>query len=658
VVGALVIAGLAAASLLAAACLRLESASGFLLAAYVFLVASVALLTDGLSPFRWVTQAGLGAGVAVLLAAAGAAWWRLGRPQPPLARARAGAALALRDPLVVGFVAVAGAALAYELLLVVTAPANNWDSLTYHLARVAFWAQHRGVYWIPNAPTDRINEFQPLAEQEILFLFVATGADALFALPQLVAMLATVAAIYLAARRLGYDLRGAACAGLLFTTFSLVALEATTSQNDLVAASLPMAAAAFLLGRRDVETALAGVAVALAAGVKLTTVLVVPALLLLAAARGRRTVGVFAAAGALGFLAFGIWSFVLNLAETGRVLGRGGGRVEVTGPPAFPGSVSTGVRVLYRLADLPGFSDRTIWALVALAAAGAVAALVAARRQGSRTALITAVAVAVPLLAPALALLLAGGIHRVVDAVRLPLNPVGQTALTFTWGINRLASEDFSGYGPLAVLVLAAPVATIVAAIRGRTDLRHLALGLALPVFLVLLALQARYYAFLTRFVMVGFVLTVPLLAWAFRRAAAGVAILAVAAVTVALALDRDLVKPFSSRPWRLSWPDAVRLNWMPAAGEALGELDQDAGSGAVGAVLGPDEPSYLLFGKNRRRHVVFLPRLPEHAVRAADAAQLPFVVVGAVEGIAPAFQAAGWRLQPLGTYWTLAIRR
>jgi hypothetical protein len=40
------------------------------------------------------------------------------------------------------------------------------------------------VYWIPNAPTDRINEFQPLAEEEILFLFVATGKKALFGLPR------------------------------------------------------------------------------------------------------------------------------------------------------------------------------------------------------------------------------------------------------------------------------------------------------------------------------------------------------------------------------------------------------------------------------------------------------------------------------------------
>ena len=83
--------------------------------------------------------------------------------------------------LFLGFVLVL---LGYELLLALTVPPNTWDSLTYHLARAAAWLQHGGYFWIPNAPTDRLNEFQPLAEQEILFLFAATGSGALFALPQ------------------------------------------------------------------------------------------------------------------------------------------------------------------------------------------------------------------------------------------------------------------------------------------------------------------------------------------------------------------------------------------------------------------------------------------------------------------------------------------
>ena len=655
VVAALLIGGLLATSAFVAASLRLESAVSTLLAGYVVLVAEIGALTEGLSPIHAVTRTGLGIADSVLLAAAAGTWWHRGRPGFPLAAARATAARALRDPLVIAFLVVAVAALAYELLLVVAAPPNNWDSLTYHLARAAFWAQHGGVYWVPNAPTDRINEFQPLAEQEILFLFVATGKGSLFALPQFTALLATILAVYATARRLGHDLRPAACAALLFGTFTIVALEATTSQNDLVAASLPAAAVALLLARGSPELVLAGIAAGLALGVKLTTGLVFPVLIVLAAVRGRRALALFAWWALASFTAISSWSFVQNAVKTGHLLGHGGGRVELAASPSFPGSLSTAVRIVYRVTDLPGFHDRTIWSLTALGAIASVGGLALGLRRGRRGWGLAGLG----LLAPALALGVAGGTHAIVRVVHLPINPVAATSQTFFWTVNRLASEDFAGYGPLGILLLAAVAVTIAAGLRRRADARHVALALALPLFLALLALQVRYYDFLTRFLVVPVALTVPLAAMFFRRAAAAAAIVVVAALTVTLALDRDLVKPYASpygHPWQLSLPNAVRLNWMPAAGEALGELDQDAGSAAVGAVLGPDEPSYLLFGETRNRHVTFLPPLPEHAVRAAKAAELPFVVIGAVQGIAAAFGRAGWRLQPLGIYWTLAI--
>jgi 4-amino-4-deoxy-L-arabinose transferase-like glycosyltransferase len=179
----------------------------------------------------------------------------------------------VRDPVTARFLTFVVVALAYELALALTMPPNNADSLTYHLSRVAAWAQHHGIHWIPNAPDNRLNEFQSVAEQEILFLFVATGKGALFALPQYLAELATLVAVYGASRWIGYGVRAAACSAFLLATFALVALESTTSQNDLVAASFPAAAACLVLGQRRLEPALAGLALAIGAGVKLTTVL-------------------------------------------------------------------------------------------------------------------------------------------------------------------------------------------------------------------------------------------------------------------------------------------------------------------------------------------------------------------------------------------------
>src|SRR5581483_5738578 len=284
--GAAVMVLAVAAALLAAASLRLPSLVSALLAAYLALVGEEGLVTLALSPVHAVRAGWLAAAEAVLAGAAAAAWWARGRPGLPAPAPAVRAAA--RDPLTLGALALLACVLGYELLLALTVPPNNWDSLTYHLARAAAWAQHGGIEWVANAPSDRLNEYQPLAEQENLFLFAATGTDALYAFPQYVAQLAALVAVYGAARRLGFGVRASAGSACVLATFSLVALEATTAQNDLVAASLVAAAACLALGPAGGEWALAGAAAGLGLGAKLTTALVWPALALLAAARGRR----------------------------------------------------------------------------------------------------------------------------------------------------------------------------------------------------------------------------------------------------------------------------------------------------------------------------------------------------------------------------------
>src|SRR2546423_4271362 len=63
---------------------------------------------------------------------------------------------------------------------------------------------------------------------------------------------------------------------------SLVALESTTAQNDLVAASFPIAAAFFLLRREPLGALLAGLALGVGLGSKLSIALAFPVLALLA----------------------------------------------------------------------------------------------------------------------------------------------------------------------------------------------------------------------------------------------------------------------------------------------------------------------------------------------------------------------------------------
>src|SRR5215468_147751 len=101
-----------AVAALAALSLRLPSVVTTLLAGYLALVGNVGLVTWALSPFDAVTRTGLLVAEAVLLVAAGAAWWVRGRPLVPLDGVRGASSAVARDPVTLAFLAVAVAALA------------------------------------------------------------------------------------------------------------------------------------------------------------------------------------------------------------------------------------------------------------------------------------------------------------------------------------------------------------------------------------------------------------------------------------------------------------------------------------------------------------------------------------------------------------------
>jgi hypothetical protein len=656
-VGLLLIAAAVAAALLAAASLRLASLVSTLLAAYVFLAGGVVLLVLVLSPLRWLTRAGLAVAEIVVLAVALAAWWLRGRPRLPLAAARRAGRLLVSDPLMLAFLIVVGCALAYELVLALTVPPNNNDALTYHLARAAAWVQHGGYHWIANAPAPRMNEYEPVAEQEIAYVLAATGTAALTVLPQYLAQLAIVIAVYGAARRLGAGIRPAATCALLTMTFSLFALEASTAQNDLVAASFPAAALCLLLGGGWSELVLAGVALGIGVGVKLTVALALPVIIVVLASRGRRALALVAAGGVAGFVLVGMWGYVLNLQHTGRVLGYGVDRAPFTTAPSVSQDLQTSIHVLYQTFDLSVLSYRAVYAMAIVGTVAGVAAAVAVRsRRRGRLALAVGAGVALPFFAP---LLTIGGAHTVafVDhRLGYSLNdPV------FGGSMNRSANEDSSAFGPLgALFVVGTPVVAGLLYVARRLDLPRLALGLAVPVFAILVALKARYYPWQTRYLLVPVALSAPLFASVLRRRSLAWSALIVGAVVVALTLTHDLRKPLESRngsPWQLTWSKSL----SPRGGDPFaGVLDSYERivprRACVGAVLGPDDPTFLLFGEHLEHRVVFLP--PQDALIEAYRRHLFYVVVGtrvdtdAVQELAH----AGWKLRFPGPYWQLLV--
>jgi Glycosyltransferase family 87 len=667
VVGVLLIGSAVATALLVAVAARLTSLASTLLLAYLALVANLALTTLVLSPFRDVTRAGLAVAEGAMLLAALAFWWGRGRPAPPLHAARTAARSLLTDGPTMLFLVAIAALLAYEAVLGLAVPPNNGDALAYHLAKAAAWAQHGGIYWIPNAPSVRINEFQPLGEQQLLFLLVATGGGRLVAIPQLLAEGAILVAVYATSRRLGFDPRRSAGAALLLATFSLLALESTTAQNDLVAASFPAAAAALLLGPGLLEPGLAGAAAGIGLGAKLTTMLVLPVLGWLALTRGRRALLVSAAGLTIGLAALGMWGYVLNLDDTGHLLGVGTGPVEDRASPSYPGSLANAFYLLYGLMDLSVLSHHLI---DLLAVAGTVAAVGAAARafrsRGSADAAAEGASVALPFLAPLLVVGGAGVLAFLARSWGFPIRGPGGILMPIEDNLNetytRIANEDYSAFGPIGIVALVAASALAIAAYIGkRADARQLALASALPSFLILAALGTSWNPFLIRFFLVPAVLAAPLLAHLFRGPATVLAYLVAAGIVVGLTVTNDQAKPLSNpygfgRPWNLTVAHALATNSRVDFAASIDAYNSAIPPRAcVGAILDSPDPAYYLFGQRLQHRVVYLPLT--NPVPAALASGLFYVVINApaYNAVAGQFQAAGWRVRPLGPAWLLA---
>ena len=187
-----------------------------------------------------------------------------------------------------------------------------------------------------------------------------------------------------------------------------------TTQNDLIVAALAAAAAFFVLGRTRIDVALAGLALGLALGTKLTVVLALPALALLAlAAGGARRLAWASGATAAALLLVGSYGYVLNLIHTGSPLGDAAENTTLQPERTFGGTVSTIGRIGFKFVDLSGYRPN----------AEAVEAIGDA---GSWT----------------------------FDALGVPVNPDESTLQDFEFSVNTEAEEDNSYFGPLGFLLL------------------------------------------------------------------------------------------------------------------------------------------------------------------------------------------------------------
>lgn len=170
--------------------------------------------------------------------------WRPAKPRPS-------------PVFVIGALAFAVVA-APTLLVALVAPPNTWDSMTYHMARVAHWVYQGSV---ANYPTDTIRQLYlpPFAEYAVAHFQILTGGDHLANLVQWSCMVGSVIGVSLIALELGSPVRGQYLAAAVAATLPMGILQSASTQNDYVEAFWLVCAVIYALRlRRDasIETGL------------------------------------------------------------------------------------------------------------------------------------------------------------------------------------------------------------------------------------------------------------------------------------------------------------------------------------------------------------------------------------------------------------------
>jgi hypothetical protein len=202
------------------------------LRASVFFGVMLVILTEILSIFRLITPLGLGltwgllAGVGALLLLQ--VRFRHGSVRLPAVKIPVewGERGLLLLVLVIALVTA---------LIAWVAPPNTWDSLNYHMPRVAHWAQQRAVrHYITGIEVQ--NSMPPAAEMAVLNVYVLSGGDRWVNFISWFAMLGSVIGITYIASLLGARSMGQVLAGVLAATLPMGIAQASSTMTDYVVA--------------------------------------------------------------------------------------------------------------------------------------------------------------------------------------------------------------------------------------------------------------------------------------------------------------------------------------------------------------------------------------------------------------------------------------
>ncbi|TLN04335.1 hypothetical protein FDZ74_14275, partial [bacterium] len=137
-------------------------------------------------------------------------------------------------------------------LVAVAAPVQTPDSLSYHMSRVAHWAQNHSVAHFATG-IERQLFMSPLAEYGVLHVFILGRGDALVNLPNWFAFIGLALAASWIAAQFGAGRPGQLLAGLFSAAVPIAIAQASSTATDLLTAYwvVCLAAEALALVKRE-----------------------------------------------------------------------------------------------------------------------------------------------------------------------------------------------------------------------------------------------------------------------------------------------------------------------------------------------------------------------------------------------------------------------
>ena len=131
-------------------------------------------------------------------------------------------------------------------LIAFIAPPNNWDSMTYHMTRVFFWLQHKNVDFYPTMNLRQLGS-PPWSEYAITHYTLLWGGDRFANIVQFFAMLLSLFAVALIAKKLGAKRRAQVFSVFFCAAIPMAILQSSSTQNDYAAAFWFLSSIYFLL---------------------------------------------------------------------------------------------------------------------------------------------------------------------------------------------------------------------------------------------------------------------------------------------------------------------------------------------------------------------------------------------------------------------------